>query len=500
MAHKRPSGLRPAIGLIIDPQQVALSVVATTAVGRREVHRDLRFHAEDGLDAVLASMLKPWLPSATRRSRSRPWVQIGLPGSRIFQATVPINASNRHHSPQNFFLEAVQTTNLRAEDRIIDLVRFDLNKQSFACLAACPTALVSEQAEILERLDLRIASMEPAPSGLLRAGEHWSRTSRGSKFSLRIFLGAKKALGMAVAHGHPLFWHGFDLTPGEESKAILGAYSTLWMLARHSRITTPIDHVVIHGRPDLTLSLDADAFRARTRARLIRVSEPDYDLGTAAFGIALNNPLLQPASLDLGRAVKSQVSIADIFPWGELLVQGLMVAGVSLFLVATSMDMETRFRSTRTQSKVFPWLGDLAQAKLDQEKKELEQRIKTVDTFIKSRVPWSAQLRTIALDTPDTTIITSLTGDGPMQGMAPSAQMKKQMVVNFATPLARDGSMPSEVNELIARLRKEPVILKDFSSIEVTGLRASESNGGKEVTYSVVCLPGSEPAKKARTK
>jgi hypothetical protein len=502
MTSKKSFGLRPAIGLIMDSQRIALSVVASTARGRREVHRDLRPCGDDGPYPVLWDMLKPWLDGSRSKRGRTPWIQVGLPESRIFQATVPVTASNRLHSPQNFFLEAVQTTNLRAEDRIIDLVKFEINKQPFASLAACPCGLVADQVEILERLNLRIAVMEPAPSGLLRAGEHWARTPRTSKLSLRIFLGRKSGLGMLVAHGHPLFWHGFELTQGDETKAVMGSYSTLWMMGRHGRITAPIDTVTIHGRRDLTLSVDPGAFRERTGARLVRAPEPDYDLGAAAFGIALNNPLLQPTALDLGRAVKSPPSVGDIIPWGEILVQGLMVAGVSLFLTATNMDMETRFNSVRSQTKVFPWLGEQGQVKLDEQKKQLEERIKLVDSFMKSRVSWSSQLRTIAIDTPETTVITSLAGEGPMQGAGkPSGQAKKQMIVNFATPLAKDGSIPGEVNELIARLRSEPAILRQFSSIEVSGLRSSESTArGKEVTYSVVCLPGAETAKKSGAK
>ena len=87
-------------------------------------------------------MLQPWLPPAGAKARvRRPWVQIGLPESRIFQATVPITPANRLSPAQNFFLEAVQSTNLRAEDRIIDLIKIEVNKQPLACLSACPRQL-----------------------------------------------------------------------------------------------------------------------------------------------------------------------------------------------------------------------------------------------------------------------------------------------------------------------------------------------------------------------
>ena len=132
-------GLRPAIGLVIDQQQIAMSVVATTPFGRREVASDLQQCDEQPPEAVLARMLEPWIPAAgAKRAKARPWIQIGLPESQVFQATVAITPTNRLYTPQNFFLEAVQSTNLRAEDRTIDLLKLELDKQPLACLSACP--------------------------------------------------------------------------------------------------------------------------------------------------------------------------------------------------------------------------------------------------------------------------------------------------------------------------------------------------------------------------
>jgi hypothetical protein len=498
MARTKRFALRPAIGLVIEQQRIALSVVATTPLGRREVARELLTFGDDGPEPVLARMLEPWMPRpGGKKPRQKPWIQVGLPESKVFQAAVPITPSNRMHSPQNFFLEAVQATNLRAEDRVIDLVKIDLNKQQFACLSACPTILIADQVEILERLGLRIAVMEPAPMGLLRAGVHSARTPHGSNLSVRVFLGKKQALAMTVAQGNPLFWHGFDLPSGEESKAVLAAYSTLWMLCRHSRISIPIDTVVIHGRSDLKLSLEEESFRERTRARLIRCPEPDYDLGAVALGVALNNPLVEPAPVDLGRAVRSPVSIWDIFPWGELVVQGIMVAGVSLLLVTATLDIETRLRNVQSQSRSFHWLGDLSHTKLQEEKKSLEQRISTLDAFQKGRLDWSTQLRAIARDAPETTVITSLTGDAELSALSKSktGHAKRQLMVSFSTPLAPDGSMPAEIYDFIAKLREEPALLKHFPNIEGSGLRTGTSSKSKNVTYSVVCLPRTSAAK-----
>ena len=107
--------------------------------------------------------------------------------------------------------------------------------------------------------------------------------------------------------------------------------------------------------------------------------------------------------------------IREIFPWAELVLQGALIGGVSLFLSGAAADVETRYRSRRAEAAAFTWLKDQDQGKLDAEKKLLEERIKTIEAFQKTRVDWSTQLRTIAADTPETTVITSLTGDGEVE-------------------------------------------------------------------------------------
>ena len=145
------------------------------------------------------------------------------------------------------------------------------------------------------------------------------------------------------------------------------------------------------------------------------------------------------------------------------------------------------------------WLKDQDQVKLDAEKKLLEEQIKTFEAFEKTRVDWSTQLRTIAADTPETTIITSLLGEGEVEIPSKGNQNKpkKQLVVNFVTPMAEDGAMPGEIDKFISAFRGELSILHHFPSIDVSGLRTGTvaNNTQKVAQYSVVCLPKTEPTK-----
>ena len=104
---------QPAIGLMIDEQQIAMSVTVASLRGRRELAREtaaLRKSARRGSPQGVAHTVGR--PDGSFACSARPWVRIGLPEARVFQAAVPVTPANRQHTPQNFFLEAVQVTNV----------------------------------------------------------------------------------------------------------------------------------------------------------------------------------------------------------------------------------------------------------------------------------------------------------------------------------------------------------------------------------------------------
>ena len=147
---------------------------------------------------------------------------------------------------------------------MIDLIRLEPNKQPIACVAASPSGVISGLMQTMSELGLRVGLIEPAAAAMFRAGSFHARPPRGSMICARFFLGPRQAIGVLGTARQPLFWHEFALEPGQETNSILAAYSTLWMLCRNGRISPPIDTVVVHGRPELTLSQDAEEFRRRT--------------------------------------------------------------------------------------------------------------------------------------------------------------------------------------------------------------------------------------------
>ncbi len=427
-------------------------------------------------------------------------MRLGLPEARVFQAVLPITSANNQHTAQNFFLEAVQATNVRAEDRIVELIKLDLGGRALACVAASPRGAVEAAIGMTGKLGARVGLIEPGPAALFRAGEYYRSAPRGSKLCVRFFLGENQAIGVLAAGSHPLCWQTFDLPSGDETAAILAAYSTLWMMVRHARVTVPIDTVMIHGRPAVVFGQPEDVFRKRTGARLLRSNEPDYDAPAAALGLALANPLADGVGLDLARTLKPAISIGEVFPYGELLLHGTLLGAVSLFSIAGAAEADHRLKSAQGGLKSFAWLKNQDQPKLDAEKKSIAERLKSVGTFRDSRVNWSGSLRTIAIAMPESTIITSVSGDAEMEAGQKSgpARAKKKLIVSFETPLAGNGSLPQEVDSFLAALRADAKLKRHFPLIEVSGFRANAARAGgrPSASYSIVCLPLAEKAKK----
>ena len=140
--------------------------------------------------------------------------------------------------PQNFFLEAVQATNVRAEDRIVELIKVELGGRTLACVAASPRNIVESSIGMISRLGGRVGLDGAGPGRTLSGRRLLQQVHHaGSKLCVRFFLGELHAVGVLAAGSRPLFWHAFDLPSGDEIAAILAAYSTLWMMGRHARIT-----------------------------------------------------------------------------------------------------------------------------------------------------------------------------------------------------------------------------------------------------------------------
>jgi len=490
-------------GLVVDDHWIALSVTAVTLLGRREIFRDVREcdNVESG-EVVLEQMLHPWIGRGSRREKQlKPWVQLGVPESKVFQAVVPITQANRGANAYNLFLEAAGSVSVRSEERIYDLLKFELNKRPLACVASCVRSVVADLVEMLDRLGTRVAVAEPVPAALLRAGTQQKKTPRGSKLCLRVFLGPERGLGVVAVGNQVLLWHGFDLSLGEETAAVLAVCSTLRLMARSARLPVSIGTIIVHGRPELEFA--QDLFRERIGAGLLRSRGPDYAPADAALGVALANSLVDHAGHDLARTLKPPFAILDIFPWGELLLQTALIAGVMLFLMGITSDLNSKLRVAQAELATIGGLEDHDQAKLNAEKQTLRNRDTALQAYLKSRVAWSGLLRTIAADMPDNTVVKHLSCSTELaKGNGGAGAGKKSLIADFVTRMTSESDVPPEIETFVRTIRGEPVLKSWLATIEVTTLKPNSGGPGGDpyASYSIICDLGADAPKVAAAK
>ncbi len=97
--------LRCSIGLAIDDQRVAVSVVVTTPLGRKQVYSEVRACDSEPAKDVLERLVAPWMKRRRgKKPKLGPWVQVAVPESQVFQAAVPITHANLNATPQSYFL------------------------------------------------------------------------------------------------------------------------------------------------------------------------------------------------------------------------------------------------------------------------------------------------------------------------------------------------------------------------------------------------------------
>ena len=222
----------------------------------------------------------------------------------------------------------------------------------------------------------------------------------------------------------------------------------------------PIDTVIVHGRPDLELTIKPEAFRERTGAACSAATGPDHEPAAAALGMALANPAAPRPRGSTWPAASSPPSRSGrSSPGASWSSRGR--SWPASRCSSTAPPSSSRAGSSRPGSswRTFSWLKDQDQAKLEKEKKLLEERSGRSRRF--RAVAWTG--RPSSAPSPPT--CPSRPWSPRSRGSAraspagkSAAGSKNQMVVSFATPMADDGAMPREINEFIAALRVEPAL------------------------------------------
>jgi hypothetical protein len=485
--------LHRAVGLYLGEQELAVIQVAGTPLGPQVLFQGRQAYAPDELPEVLGRLLGPLLAG-----KPRPVVAVGLPASRVFYVTRSLRAAGEDASPEVLLQKAIQSPNLSVDDLTVELVKSALGKAPLATMAACRTKQLSALLAALKDCGVRPCCVEPGPCALVRAAAQGHRAPWRAKMVLRVFLGDQQGLGVMAGGDLPLAWRSFALPAEKEGPAILSAARTLRTLAKYCGITAPLDAVLIHGRPELHERLKSAEFSGEIGCRLFCHAGPGLDGAALAQGLARGALKAESGGFDLSRSLKPRLSIREIFPWGELALQGALLFCVGLLLLVRSVNLRESCLAAQVENQRHECLA-APQAALEKERQALRQKVEVVQKFLQTRVLWTDYTHDLPLRLPRQAQFRSLQGFAELESFAKrkesTAKPRKSFMLQVWAPLAGGGGMPQEIDRFLDALRNHPLLKRDFPQVTLADLKRYRLAGfAPTANFTVVCLPNAERA------
>lgn len=482
--------LHKAVGIYLGDQEIVVSQVAATPLGPVEIGR----HREPCADADLASVLPKVLAPFLRRKRRHWPTAVGLPASRFFFGARPMRSAS-DASPEALLQKALYSPNIRVDDYTIDLIKTELNKLPVASMAACRKKYLTGILALLEQCGIRPVRVEPAPCGLLRVAATQHRAPRRSKRVLRVFLNDTQGLAVLMAADLPLAWRIFELPAGREDTAMVCATRTLQSLAAHYGMERPLEVLMIHGRADLHGQFGEPQFAEATSMRVLCCDEPRLEPEAMAFGLALGCLNQSARAFDVSRTLKPEASFRDIFPWGEFALETALMVCMGLLLLTQSQNLDEAYQAVQAENRRHSCLASTTPAKLEKEKKDLQQKVDVVRRFLDSRVLWSSYTHDIPARLPTNAQLTMFHGLNEMECIGRKREgeikPKKSLLLRVSAPILANGSMPREIDAFLDSLRGHPLLKRDYPLVELADIKRSQAFTSSEpvANFTVICLP-----------
>jgi hypothetical protein len=167
-------------------------------------------------------------------------------------------------------------------------------------------------------------------------------------------------------------------------------------------------------------------------------------------------------------------------------------------LVAATLFLQHRLESHRTEVATvraadagFAWAAKLPIQKLQEEKKNLEQRVESIRSFLASRSIWTNYSRDLSGRLPPELAMVSVVGNHELEASGTkTSKPKHSLVLHLNAPIPKTGTMPREIDAFLRTLRDDALLKREFPDIELADLRRTYGSGKSPIaSFSVVCLP-----------
>ncbi len=484
--------VRKALGLYIGEREVVLSEVAGTPLGPVEVaSREESYATADELGPAIEHLLA----TEPGKKRRRISIAVAFPLSRVFFDTRPLR-SGAEVTPESLVQKMLSSSGIAVEDLTIDLLTSSGNKQTLATVAAARRKYVTNVVAAMRNCCCQPVRAEPAACGLARAAAQQHRTPRRAKTVLRVFLGAETGLAVLMNADMPLFWRTFRLFEGAEGLSIASIVRTLRMQTTVHGIELSVQYVLIHGRPELHDRLEKEGLPADIGVRTLWCEGPTYDNASLAYGTAIGGLDSDARGFDLARNIKSRPPLREIFPWGELACQVAMVVCFALVLFGYKQKSDTQYAMAMAECNRNEVCAKTDAKELQKEKSDLIAKTKVLKDFLDTRILWTDYTRHVASTLAPSARLDSFEGQCTFSGGAKgkAGKGRKSLVLRARAPLMPDGSVPADVSDFFVSLKNDPLLKRDFASVQVTDLRRIQSKGSQEAntSFMVICLPESK--------
>lgn len=482
-----------ALGVHVAEHTITLSRVAATPLGNFVVDSVREPYEPDQLNSVLERMLTaqepPWF------GRRMP-VALGLSRQKVFFSTRPVRAVNVAAAPEALLHEMLQSPSLSIDDMAVDVIRAQPGKRPLAAVAACRKRHLTSLLSVLEGRGLRLAGAEPGPCALLRTAASRHRAPFRSKTVARVFLGSEDGLAMAVTGGLPVVWRHFTIEPGGEASALCSIVRRLEAVLGYCGVDGSFDAILIHGSSTDRTRAERESLEQAFGCRAYWYDGPCLDDQATAFGLALGC-FSGAASFDLARSMKPAPGFRDLFPRGELAMQGALLVCMALFLNFTSQHHLRQYRAVDAECRKHPWMLQRTDAELAREKKSLQERLGAISRFVDSRIVWTRYAEDLASDLPAQARLEFFQGVAELRQGKQKTPPKRQLMIQASLPLAKDGTVPREIDKVLAALRGTSRRQQDFPVLSQPDIHVWPEASGQpaHASVTVVCLPATTRAK-----
>ena len=497
---------RRALGVYIGDDEVAVSQVAATLLGPVEIYRHRETYQPGELAGLLTKVLQPLV--GKRRSRRR-LVAFALPQLRVFFSTRPLKATNIEVSAKVLLHELLRSPNSNVDEMAIDHLQASPGKRPVVSLVSCRKKYLTGLLANMQDCGIRPFRVEPTPCAILRAAEKQYKPPRKAKTVARLFLGQEDGLAVLSASGWPVVPRTFTLADSDAATAVISTVRTLETIGKLCGTDSAIDAVMIHGGAELRAKADLAALEEQVGAPIQWHDGPSLDGGSIALGSAIGCLETNAQAFDLARSLKPRESLWELFPWGEVALQGALVVFLGLFLLNHSQELNTKYAGVRSETDGRHWMGSLTEQQLGKEKLDLDQRVDAIRKFLSTRILWTDYTHDIPLRLPKNSTLNSFQGICELEKKGKkdaNIKPKKSFVMRIGAPIARDGTAPKEIDDFLDSLRGHALLKRDFPLVDLADIKWFQPNAGAQATalFTVVCLPkqtgSSEPSAPAADK